>query len=258
MRRKLTLARNALQIPLRLKQNAFALAWAMCSLLLVFAAQADESTYVLTTGVYNLSGGDVSNSHGLDVNIRQISDQGNLWFAWYRSPEQDVSQPRLGWDRSFDFSAWRLSPSMQIASNRFVGGSLSVETGDAWFVGAGLGRTNLHPYVNLNFDPNDAWMASGGYRWSSLNSLSMQVVRDNRLNPDQQHVHMLYRTPLANNHRLTVDVLFKSGLVEDHFTRRTGLSVTYDWSEFFTRVAYDPIINFTPQTMWRMSVGTRF
>ncbi len=247
-----------LQTPLRFNFHLRAVASFVLGWGCVAAVHAQDNRYVLTSGLYSQSGGDTAGSLGWDVNLRQISERGNLWFAWYRSPDQDVSQPRVGWDNTFNASRWRLTSSLQVASNQFVGGSLSVETGESWFAGAGLGRTNLHPYVNLNFDPNDAWMASGGYRWSSLNSLSFQVVRDNRANPDQQHVHALYRTPLSNGHRLTVDVLAKSGLVQDQFTRRTGLSVTYDWSEFFTRVAYDPIINFTPQTMWRVSVGTRF
>ena len=224
----------------------------------VFAqAQDDVASYKLTTGVYALTGVG-SPSHGLDVNLRRATDKGDLWVAWYRSPEQDVSQPRVGWDTTYQAAAWRVMPSVQAASSGFWGGSLSLETGETWFAGVGLGRTNLRAYTNLNFDPNDAWMASAGYRWSSIQSLSFQVVHDNRENPDQQHVHALYRTGLSSGQRLTLDVLFKSGLVNDQFTRRTGLSVTYDWPQFFTRVAYDPIINFTPQTMWRVSVGTRF
>jgi hypothetical protein len=221
-------------------------------------AQDQQPNYKLTTGLYALSGAGQANSHGLDINLRRTSDAGDLWAAWYRSPEQNVSQPRLGWDNNYSVSTWRVQPSVQMASGGFWGGSLGVETGDSWFVGVGLGRTNLHPYTNLNFDPNDAWMASGGYRWSSVQSIGFQVVRDNRQNPDQQHVHAVYRMGMPNGQRLTLDVLFKSGLVEEQFTRRTGLSVTYDWPQFFTRVAYDPIINFTPQTMWRVSVGTRF
>lgn len=219
---------------------------------------AEEPAYKFTTGLYALSGAGLPNSHGLDLNVRQSSPWGNLWGAWYRSPEQQVSQPRMGWDQSFDFSRWRLMPSVQAASGGFLGASLSVETGETLFAGAGLGRTNLHPYVNLNFDPNDAWMASVGYRWSSVQSLSLQVVHDNRLNPDQQHVHLVYRTPVPEGERLTVDLLFKSGLVEDRMVHRTGLSVTYDLPHFFARIAYDPVINFTPQTMWRVSVGQRF
>ena len=259
MPRKHRPVRSALPIPCwpeRMKRWLLIAAWTSVCV----AAQAQDAApeYKLTTGVYVLSGGGLPNSHGLDMNLRRTSDAGNVWVAWYRSPEQDVSQPRLGWDNSYGVSSWRIQPSVQMASSGFWGGSLGVETGDSWYVGAGFGRTNLHPYTNLNFDPNDAWMASAGYRWSSVQSLGFQVVRDNRQNPDQQHVHAVYRMGMLNGQRLTVDVLFKSGLVEEQFTRRTGLSVTYDWPQFFTRVAYDPIINFTPQTMWRLSVGTRF
>ena len=232
--------------------------WALCLALGSCSALAEEPSYKFTTGVYALSGGGVLNSHGVDVNLRQTSALGNIWGAWYRSPEQQVSQPRMGWDRSFEATNWRVIPSVQTASGGFWGGSLSVETGDALFAGVGLGRTNLHPYVNLNFDPNDAWMASVGYRWSSVQSVSFQVVRDNRQNPDQQHLHLLYRAPMPDEQRLTVDLLFKSGLVEDRMVHRTGLSVTYDFAYFFTRLAYDPVINFTPQTMWRFSVGHRY
>lgn len=221
-------------------------------------ACADEPAYKFTTGLYALSGGSLPNSHGLDVNVRQSTELGNVWGAWYRSAEQQVSQPRVGWDRSFDMAAWRFMPSLQAASGGFWGGSLAVETGNTLFAGVGLGRTNLHPYVNLNFDPNDAWMASMGYRWSSHHSLAVQVVRDNRQNPDQQHLHLVYRTPLSEAQRLTVDVLFKQGLVDNQMVHKTGIGLTYDFPKFFTRLAYDPVINFTPQTMWRVSVGHRY
>ena len=233
-------------------------AWFLLTMWMCSLQAAEETAYKFTTGLYALSGAGLPNSHGLDFNVRQSSSLGNIWGAWYRSPEIQVSQPRMGWDQSFDMSRWRVIPSVQAASGGFWGGSLSVETGDKFFAGAGLGRTNLHPYVNLNFDPNDAWMASVGYRWSSVHSLSLQVVHDNRLNPDQQHVHMIYRTPMPEGERLTVDMLYKSGLVDGRMVHRSGLSLTYDFAHFFTRIAYDPVINFTPQTMWRLSVGQRF
>ena len=114
------------------------------------AALSQEPSLKLTTGVYALSGGALPSSHGLDVNLRQSSQWGNIWGAWYRSPEAQVSQPRMGWDHSFDMPRWRVMPSLQIASGGFVGGSLSLETGETLFAGVGLGRTNLRPYVNLN------------------------------------------------------------------------------------------------------------
>src|SRR5205814_1224421 len=76
--------------------------------------------------------------------------------------------------------------------------------------------------------------------------------------PDQRHIHAVYRKSLPGNHRITIDVLHKIGLVDDVLIRRTGASVTYDWPRFFVRLAFDPKVNFTPENMWRVSVGTRF
>jgi hypothetical protein len=42
------------------------------------------------------------------------------------------------------------------ASGGFWGGRVGTEYGNTFFVGAGIGRTNLRNYFNLNFDPNDA------------------------------------------------------------------------------------------------------
>jgi hypothetical protein len=147
---------------------------------------------------------------------------------------------------------------LQAASGGFVGGSLAVETGDSWFVGTGLGRTNLRNYANLNFDPNDSYTVYGGYKWPDGTALSLSLIRDNRLNPDQQDVHLVYRLPLPERQRLTIDLLAKQGTVDGQFIRRTGLTVTYDWPRWFVRAAYDPKVNFTAQNMARFSVGTRF
>ena len=215
-------------------------------------------TYKFTAGHYQLTGGDLPLAIGLDLNLRATGSFGNAWLGWYGSASQDIKQVRAGWDSSYSLGPLRLMPSVQIASGGFVGGSVMVETGDTWFLGAGLGRTNLRNYANLNFDPNDAWMLSGGYRWAGNHSLALQVVRDNRENPDQQNVHLVYRTPINGNDRLTLDLLQKKGLVSGLPISRTGLSVAYDWPRFFVRVAWDPLVNFTQQDMLRLSVGTRF
>jgi hypothetical protein len=223
-------------------------------------SEPPSRAFKFTTGVYALSGGGVPSGPGLDLNLRHSSQVGNVWLGWFRSPTLDVKQTRAGWDRSYELGPVRLMPSLQAASGGFWGGSVMVETRapDTWYAGVGLGRTNLRNYVNLNFDPNDAWMLSAGYRWSESRTLSLQVVRDNRQNPDQQHVHLVYRTGLEGDQRLTLDLLSKSGLVNGQSIHRLGLSVGYDWPACFVRVAYDPKANFTPQDMWRVSVGTRF
>ena len=220
------------------------------------AARADDTpspAFKLTAGVFKFS----ENGVGVDANIRHSSDYGNLWLGYFRAPRLDASQWRAGWDKSFGDTI-RIQPSVQVASGGFVGGSLNLETGENWIVGAGLGRTNLRPYYNLNFDPNDSWSMLAGYRAESGQSYLASYIRDNRQNPDQQHFHLTSRTPLAGKERLTLDLLYKRGLVDGQRISKVGGSVTYDWPQFFVRVAYDPHTNFTADNAWRLSVGTRF
>jgi len=219
---------------------------------------AEQLPFKLTVGAYRVSGGGLPSGPGLDMNLRYTYGDGNVWVGWFRSPVLDCAQPRVGWDHTFALGPVRVLPSLQAASGGFVGGSMAVETGDSWFVGAGLGRTNLRNYANLNFDPNDSYTVYGGYKWPDGTALSLSLIRDNRLNPDQQDVHLVYRLPLPERQRLTVDLLAKQGTVDGQFIRRAGLTVTYDWPRWFVRAAYDPKVNFTAQNMVRLSVGTRF
>jgi hypothetical protein len=235
----------------------FALAIAALAAVAVHAEDG-ATPFKFTAGIYQLSGGGLPSGPALDVNLRHSSDLGNVWVGWYRAPVLDVSQLRAGWDRTIEVGPVRVMPSLQWATGGFWGGSIAVETGETWFAGVGLGRTNLRPYANLNFDPNDAWMLSGGYRWADNRSLSALLVRDNRENPDQQHVHLVYRTPIEGGQRLTVDLLAKRGLVDGAPIRRLGASVAYDWPRTFVRVAWDPKVNFSAQNMLRLSAGLRF
>ena len=226
---------------------------------------AEEPSFKFTVGSYGMRGGDVPDARGTDINMRVSSRFGNTWAGLYK---QDATrQWRSGWDHSFAVGSVKLQPSIQAASGGFWGGSLSVETGETihpnWYVGAGLGRTNLKPYVNLNFDPNDALMASGGYRFSARESLGLQWVRDNRVNIDQRNLHVVYRKAFSDHERLTLDVLTKTGTVQlasgsAEKINKLGLSVGYDWREYFVKVSYDPRVNFTTQNMLRLSTGIRF
>jgi hypothetical protein len=236
-------------------KRAFALA--LLALAAPFAVADDSPSFKFTTGVYHFSGGSQPTSDALDVNLRHSSDFGNVWLGWFRWPQDSFTQTRGGWDRTFDLGAVRIQPSLQAASGGFLGGSLYAETGETWFAGAGIGRTNLRPYVNLNFDPNDAWTLAGGYRWSDKQFVSLLLVGDNRQNPDQRHFHVQYRMPAGGN-RLLLDVLVKRGSVDGERIRRVGFTAGYDWPRWFVRVAWDPKVNFTPQDMFRLQAGMRF
>jgi hypothetical protein len=217
------------------------------------AAADQEPSFKLTAGWYRLS----ETGDGFDVNLRHTSEYGNAWLGAFRSSSLNSQQWRAGWDRSIG-DTWRVQPSVQIASGGFVGGSLNVEAGTTWVAGAGIGRTNLRPYYNLNFDPNDAWSLLAGYRGERGQSIVATYVRDNRENPDQQHFHVVMRTPTLDGQRLTLDALYKRGLVNGQRVGKPGITMTYDWPGLFVRLAYDPKTNFTVDNAWRFSIGTRF
>lgn len=221
-------------------------------------AAAPDHPYKLTFGLYPMQGGGLPASTGADLNLRYGYGSGNVWLGRYQAEGQGT-QWRGGWDRSVSLpGGWRLQPSLQLASGGFAGGSLGLERGERWVAGAGLGRTKLRPYVNLNFDPNDAWMLWAGYHPTEAQSLSVLVVRDNRQNPDQQHMHLVYRGPVGDGLRLTVDVLRKTGLVDGQGIRRLGWSLGLDGARTFVHLAWDPNVNFSSQNMWRLSTGWRF
>ena len=219
-------------------------------------AHADDTTaphYKLTLGRYH----DAQTGGATDLNLRRSFSTGNAWLGYYNASDVGERQWRLGADGSVDLSAVRLQPAAQVASHGYAAASLGVEAGDRWFVGVGVGRTNLRPNVNLNFDPNDSWSLTAGWREGGV-SYQLQYIADNRQNPDQRHLHLVWRQPMPDGQRLTVDLLHKQGLLDGSTIRRWGTTLGYDWPVFFVRVALDPNVNFTPVTQWRVSGGTRF
>lgn len=217
----------------------------------------DEKPWKFTTGVYSLRGGGEPQATALDLNLRRSGDFGNAWIGWYRQDHGGQTQSRAGWDRFFDAGPVRVQPSVQLASGGFRGGSVYVEAGETWFAGVGAGRTNLRPYVNLNFDPNDMVMLAAGRR-GEAQQVQLLLVADNRENPDQRHLHLNWRAERSGGERFTVDLLAKRGNVDGERIRRLGASVTYDWPRWSLRAAWDPKVNFTPQDMLRLSVAARF
>jgi hypothetical protein len=219
------------------------------------AEGAVELPFKATAGLYRYSGA----QYAVDLNLRYASASlGNFWVGYYDSRDLDERQGRVGWDRVWIFDPVRFLLTAQAASTGFFGAAFAAEIGAPFFVGGGLGRTNLRPYVNLNFDPNDAYLVTVGWRGADGRVAMIQYIRDNRENPDQRNTHFIYRAPLAGGPRLTLDVLFKQGLVDGQMIHKWGASVGFDWARWFARVAWDPDENFTTLDMWRFSVGARF
>ena len=215
--------------------------------------QDEDPAFKLTLSTHQFS----ESGAGLDINLRRSSAYGTQWLGYFDANGLNAHQFRGGWEKSFGETV-RVLPSLQIASGGFVGVSIGMETGKDWFVGAAYGHTNQRPYFNLNYDPNDAWTLSAGRRSADGGGFWFNLTRDDRDNPDQQHLHVVYRTPINGQDRLTIDILNKQGMVGGDSINKFGATLTYDWPRYFVRLAIDPNTNFTTDNAVRLSVGSRF
>ena len=197
---------------------------------------------------------------GQDINVRYRKDDTSLWVGQYHDPVFG-NQTRAGADTSWN--PWSnvdlsIQPSMQVATQHFVGGSLNLQYGKPWFVVVGIGRTNLRPYQNLNFDPNDAITVGLGHRAGNGNTYSVTTIKDDRLRTGQRHTHATVQLALPHGQRLTLDLLRKSGLGDSGDVHAWGESVTYDFPAWFIRAVHDPKQSFGGADATRVTVGLRF
>ncbi len=228
------------------------------ALLMPLAALADDTAeYKLTLGNYRYDAG----YSGQDVNLRRRAGDTNAWLAVYRDREFG-QQARTGVDTSIELAdALALQPSVQAATRGFLGGSINLQWGATWFGLVGWGRTNLRPYYNLNWDPNDAVTIGLGWRGDGGRTVSVTLIADDRLHTHQRDLHLFGRWPLGESLRLTLDLMHKSGLGGDDGSlavRAWGWSATLDWPAWFLRLAHDPKQNFSGLDADRLSIGLRF
>lgn len=210
---------------------------------------------------YKLSLGDYSTQsvHSNDINLRAERDNQRAWVGYYKESSTGFDQWRGGYERTDQLFMVNLDTSLQVATHGFLGGSITATTTDPFFGMIGYGVTNLKPYANLNFDPNDAITLGVGYKKENGPSVTLFVVRDVRVVPGQQNTHLLMQFPLQNKQRFSLDVFNKSGPTDPgQSINSVGASITYDWPSYFLRIAYDPKVNFTQDDMTRITIGIRF
>ena len=197
--------------------------------------------------------------NAVDLNLRGNNGPHALWVGQYQRGSE-FQQTRTGYEYTANFDWGQVVPSLQAASGGFAGGSLNFQIGKPVFVIAGLGRTNLRSYYNLNFDPNDAVTLGLGARLGGGHQVSLFTVKDNRLATDQIITHGVWRWQANDADRWTVDVAYKSGRSSPEEERAHGrsLSVTYDHRQTFVRLAYDEKVNFSANNQTRVSAGLRF
>jgi hypothetical protein len=237
--------------------NRSRIGWTLCiiGIIAAGAARVDAQDYhgKLTVGVYRADGASTT-----DLNVRYSAGDWTGWIGWY-GPQSEIRQSRAGIEYDLKRPWLVLVPSMQVASQSFVGGSVYSEVGTSLYVVAGASRTNLKPYANLTFDPNESWQLGGGAHLGKSDSVAAFAIWDNRLHTGQQNSHLAIRHYLAHSHRLTVDVSYKSGHDDQGvYVRGAAEAMEYDWHRWFVKVARDQHVNYSAATMWRVGGGVRF
>ncbi|HUQ75754.1 MAG TPA: hypothetical protein VM183_13600 [Burkholderiales bacterium] len=197
---------------------------------------------------------------GQDLNLRGTRAATVFWLGHYWRANE-LRQSRAGLERWFTFPWGKALLSGQAATRGFLGVATQAEFG----AGAvrpllGFGRTNLNPYYNLNFDPNDAITLGLSADLPERRRASFYAVHDDRLGTGQTVLHALLRTSDNPDDRWTIDLFQRRGPLGDEGGRvvRTGLGVTYDRAPYFGRVVYDPNANFAGHDMRRLGFGVRF
>ncbi len=124
----------------------------------------------------------------------------------------------------------------------------------------GVGRTNLNPYYNLGFDPNDSVVLGAGVRVRKSGVLSLFTVADHRLGTGQKVTHLVWRDRFTKEERITIDLVHMTGSLEAGLpgTPGKGLTVTYDHGNLFVQVGREQNVNFTASDQTRFGAGFRF
>jgi hypothetical protein len=224
---------------------AFAVGW-------VSDARAQDYHGKATMAVYEAGG-----NPSLDLNVRYSSGDFTSWAGYYGTSEND-HQGRAGVEYDLKRSNLFLVPSVQIASHGFVGGSVYSEIGPTVYLIAGASRTNLHPYANLTFDPNESWQLGAGWHMGD-DSLAGYTIWDNRLGTGQQITHLILKHYMPRKRRITLDISYKSGHGDDGvYVHGLAEQVEYDRRRWFAKGAVDAHANYGPDTMVRIGGGFRF
>jgi len=208
----------------------------------------------LTLAYYAFSSG----TRGMDVNLRHTFKRMTAWVGTYHE-DDGFNQTRVGWEYDYRNRWLTIVPSVQAATHDFLGATIYAEAGVSFFAIGGMGRTNLNPYWNLGFDPNDYIQFGAGYRDASGNTISAYAIHDDRLDTGQTNTHLTVRRYLPHEWRLTVDTVYQQGRGdEDIEVKSLAVSVDVDWRRWFVRVAEDPHVNYTPDRQLRFAGGLRF
>lgn len=153
----------------------------------------------------------------------------------------------------------RIGLSLEAASGGYKGAYAGAELGGDTFAIVGLSRSNLRPFYNLSFDPSDTLTLGLGTRAIEGSDLQLFTVWDNRLHTEQRITHLNWRLKLAEAECLTVNYSYKTGLIDTgENIHGMGLTIGYDYKEYFIRAGVDQYANFAASRINRFAAGFRF
>jgi len=215
--------------------------------------RADQLKSKVTFAVYYLPGEPI-----YDLNLRHQFGPVVAWIGGFYDPKGG-SQGRVGAEYDFQHDWLLFIPTLQVTTIGAVSGSLYAELGTEYYGIIGFARTNLRPFNNLFFDPNDSVQLGVGYKINSYDKLYGYSIFDVRLHTHQQDTHILWRHRLDENNGITLDGLYKSGYTDERkYIHSVGIGVYYDRPTWFWKTYYDPHVNFTRHSMVRVGVGLKF
>ncbi len=215
--------------------------------------RADELKSKVTFAVYY-----VPNEVTYDINFRHRFGSVFAWIGGFIDPKGG-SQGRVGAEYDFQHEWLLIIPTLQVATNGAVLGTVYSELGTEYYGIFGYSRTDLRPFNNLTFDPNDSVQLGLGRKITSYDKLCGYSIFDVRLHTHQQNTHVLWRHRLDDNNGITFDGLYKSGYTDEHkYIRAVGIGIYYDRPTWFWKAYYDPYVNFTQHTMVRLGIGLKF
>jgi hypothetical protein len=193
-----------------------------------------------------------------DVNLRASLGASNVWLGRYEDRE-GFRQTRFGYDTRIEFDHARVSLSPEFGSGGYAGAYAGTELGGQTFAIAGICRSNLRPFYNLGFDPCESITIGVGTRAIDRTDLSFYQVRDDRIGNGQRVTHLSWRYKVADDQRLTIVATHKRGLSDENaMIHGYGLTIGYDYKDFFARIGRDQYANFIGDHLNRAAFGMRF
>jgi hypothetical protein len=193
-----------------------------------------------------------------DFNLRRRIGPAVAWAGVFLD-RHGPGQGRIGAEYDVQHEGVLVVPTLNLGTNGLVAGSLYSELGRRVYAIAGYAVTNLKPFYNLSFDPNDSVQVGLGWHVSTFDRLVAFSILDVRLHTRQQDTHVLWRHKLSPRDGITFDGLFKSGRTDaGTYVRAFGLGVYYDRPRAFFKAYWDPYVNFSNDNMLRMGAGLKF